>query len=682
MKHVLKLTVLSCVALAGAAAASPLVFVTDDELAAARARVEDSAWARAVRDGLAAQADALAAAPLEIPRKGGQWTHWYSCSDDGARLKAKSPTEHVCTLCGKVYSGSPYDEVYITGIHSKWLRGLEPLGWAYALEPKPEYAKRARDILLEYASFYETLPLHDVHNKKGSAKARLYAQTLDEAVTLCRIAVGYALMRDDACFSDEDRATIESGLIRPMCATIQANDRGISNWQTWHNAGVGCAGYVLGDAALVDWALNGKSGLHFQLEHSVLPTGLWYEESVGYHWYSLRALVYLLEAAARAGEDVYGEPVVKKLFDAPVRQLRPNLTFPAFHDSDSSSILSQRGLYETAYKRFRDPVYTALIQERDTPEALFWGVDDVPDPQPLRLESSSGKGEGLAVLRDPSGRTALYLDYGPGQAGHNHPAKLGIVLWAHGDERLVDPGRLPYGNPMHAEWFRQTVAHNTVLVNEQSQRRTPGRLTAFGAGEDYALVRAACDTAYKDSPVKLDRTVFMRGGMIVDVFRCAGPEGSVFDLPLHFRGKVENLPAGEPVKPISEARGYRVMKNVRRLAQPLREFDVVTGEDSRIGVRVFDSSEAYTAEGPSSTPGEIIPLVLRRQNGDRALFVTVYDLAPARERECEVELGETVTARVGDAVVAVTASGTRLEIDGKEVALDLIGKAAKSAETT
>jgi len=670
MKHVLKLTVLFCVALAGAAAASPLVFVTDDELAAARARVENSAWAGEVRDSLVAQAGALAAAPLEIPRKGGQWTHWYSCSDDGARLKAKSPTEHVCTLCGKVYSGSPYDEVYITGIHSKWLRGLEPLGWAYALEPKPEYAKRARDILLEYASFYETLPLHDVHNKKGSAKARLYAQTLDESVTLCHIAVGYALMRGDACFSAGDRAAIESGLIRPMCATIQANDRGISNWQTWHNAGVGCAGYVLGDEALVDWALNGKSGLHFQLENSVLPTGLWYEEAVGYHWYSLRALVYLLEAAQRAGEDVYANPVVKKLFDAPVRQLRPNLTFPALHDSDSSSILSHRGMYEVAFKRFGDPVYAAFIQKRDSAEALFWGADDVPEPQPLRLASSSGEGEGLAVLRDEAGETALYLDYGPGRAGHNHPAKLGIVLWAHGNERLVDPGRLPYGNPMHREWFTQTVAHNTVVVSEASHKRTGGRLIAFAAGDNYALVRAECDTAYKENSVKLDRTVFMRDGLIVDVFRCAGPEGSTYDLPLHFRGKVENLPAGEPIPPFSKATAYRAMKNVRRLTQPLRGFDVVTGEDSRIGVQAFDSGEAYTAEGPSATPGEIVPLVLRRQHGDGALFVTVYDLEPARERECEVDAGETVTARVGDAVVTATASDTRLDIGGQNIALE------------
>ena len=600
-------------------------FLQEAETAATRARCLNEGEAGNVRTELLAAADALAAEPFAAPHSGGQWTHWYTCKEDGGALDAETPTRHVCRQCGAVYTGWPYDEVYVTRCHHHWLGGVETLGWAYTLEPKEAYAARVRAILIEYASFYGQLEQHDTKGNKSATGGRLFAQTLDESVDLCRIAVGYDRVYRAACFSEGDHERIAAGLIRPMVQTIQTNDRGISNWQTWHNAGVLCAGLILGDRELVDWAVNGKHGVMFQLHGgSITESGMWYEESPSYHWYALRALVYTMEAGVRAGVDFYGMPVVRKLFDAPLRQLFPDGTFPALHDSNREDIRSQRAYYAVAWTRLGDPRYAALARPCDTPMALFWGGAPVPAgvPDDLRLSTSNEESEGLAVLRDSTGDTAAFLDYGAGRSGHVQPAKLNLILFAHGDERLVDPGRLPYGNPLHAAWYRQTVAHNTVVVDGRSQRKCSGKLASFRTGSGYSLVHASADKAYPG--VHMERVVVMHDDIILDLFRCRSDVSHIYDLPLHLRGRLGDLPECSPCTALGDRDGYPLLEGMGLLPDGFSEADLHTTEERRIHLKFLDSSVVFAGNGLGATPRERVPVLLRRQEGATAIFATVY----------------------------------------------------------
>lgn len=602
------------------------VFLTEQETASVHERMAKHAWAREVADELLRQADMLAAETLDIPHKEGQWSHYYTCAECGGRLSPRTPTEHVCKVCGKLYTGWPYDAVYVTFRHSHWLRGLETLGWAYTLKPKPAYAQRARAILLEYASFYENLELHDRNGKHSKSQARLYAQTLDEAVTACHIALGYDRLRAAPCFSDEDHAAIASGLLRPMAATIRPNRAGISNWQSWHNAGAAALGFVLGDRELVDWAINGAHGFRFQMEESVLDSGMWYEESPSYHWYALSAHVYLMEAAARAGVDLYHIPVVKRMFDAPVRLLYPDKTLPALHDSNRGSITGQRRFYEIAWKRYQDPDYPPLLEPRDSTWALFWGApvpDDVVNGG-LGLGSSNSLSEGLAVMRGPDGETAVFFDYGKGRSGHVQPAKLNLLAYAQGDERFVDPGRLPYANPLHKGWYRQTVAHNTVVVGKKSQRRTAGTLRAWANTPDFTLVRATANTAYEG--VTLDRTLIMMGRTVADVFQCAAEEPTIFDLPLHVRGEFHVPENAEPVDSLGDGNGYQYLEAAHRIPADTKKLKIKTDKNKHIMVWPLDEAPLFSAVGFGYTPREKVPLLMRRKEGRAACFAAVYQL--------------------------------------------------------
>lgn len=630
----------------------PCVFLTAEEAQAVRARARSVGWAREVAEGIAAQADAQAARELDIPHKGGQWSHWYTCKKDGGRLKTESPTEHVCSVCGEVYTGWPYDQVAVTYRHGFWLGAIETLGAAYMLTGNEEYAARGRGILLEYASFYESIELHNVHGKKSASAARLYAQTLDEACSLCRVCAGYDLMFDAACFSEDDHAAIAAGLLRPMVETIRRNKAGRSNWQSWHNAAIASVGFLLRDEGMVHFAINDpKNGFLYQMRDSVFPSGMWYEGAPSYHWYALSAHVYLLEAAERAGMDLYAMPIVKAMFDAPVRQLFPDKTFPAVNDSNRSPISSARRFYSVAYRRFGDPNHRALMMPRDSLWALLWGTDeDASGEAPeLALETSNDADEGLAILRDGEG-SALFLNYSRQAGGHTHPAKLDIILFALGDERIVDPGRLPYGNPIHRQWYTQTLAHNTVVVNQTCQKHAACELVLFEHTGNGAVVRARCDEAYDG--VHLERTLLQQGSIFVDVFDCEAGDEVMFELPLHFRAELAGLPDGEPLEPPEDKPGYMHLKEYRVLEEAPPSFSADCGDAGRIVVHVLDDSRWFTAKGFGASPRELLPMVIRRQEGTRARFMAVYEVVPE---------GEQAAAEVrmdgADAVVVVPGGG-------------------------
>jgi len=640
----------------------PRLFMTEDEMMRLRARAKDPQWEKQCA-GLLKEADSCLENVPAIPHQGGQWTHWYSCPKDGGSFITDTPTAHRCSVCGEVYSGYPYDDAYITYMHNRYNNNLQTIAIAYVIEPTGVRAKHIRDSLLEYASFYEDLPLHDRDGNTTLSAARLYAQTLDESVNLCKFCFAYDLVYGDPCFSEEDHRIIKEHLLLPMCETIQRYDMRISNWQTWHNSAVGCAGLLTGERELVDWAINGKSGLMFQMERSVLSGGMWYEGAPGYHWYSFHALYYLLEAAGRAGMNLWNLPPVKRMLDGPLRQLYPDLTFPAIHDSPRTSILGNRGFYEMGYSHFKDERYLPLLTVRDSRDALLYGADSLPEEKgALTLDSYNDDEEALAVLRNPDGKTAVFLDYTRARVGHMHPATVNLLLFAQGEERLAEAGRLPYGNPLHKEWCRQTVSHNTVVVNETSHKRIESACTFFEVGEGWRAARAMA--TLDGEKYALNRTVVLADKAVIDIFRCRSKEDALFDLPLHFRGEWADLPEMKEEAVSFEVPGYREFREVKEAVSHADWYTLATGASSRIVLQIADAGQQFVGRSPGYQYEENLPMLMRRLSGKEAVFVTVFhllegDAVPDAAR-CSTDASGTVTVQTGGLTVQADENALRI----------------------
>ena len=193
-------------------------------------------------------------------------------------------------------------------------------------------------------------------------------------------------------------------------------DEGLSNRQAHHNLAVSAVGLILGDEFLVRRALG---SLRYQLKHAVLGDGQWWECSPGYHFYAVRTLREVAQTFQRVGIDAARDPKLRLAFDAPLRFLLPDGTFPAVNDSHMGHKLS-RSDFEFLYHYHRDPVYAGILSapgyKREAgANYLFYG-DRLGEAAPMPQDSWSFFQSGMAVLK-PGGGLCAVMDYGHTVAG-------------------------------------------------------------------------------------------------------------------------------------------------------------------------------------------------------------------------------------------------------------------------
>lgn len=604
---------------AGAAWPAGYLLLDDEEIRAARAKAERYTWARATLDGLLRRAEEALRRPVELPARGGQWPHWYSCSQDGVRLQTISPTEHQCPACKRIYRGDPYDAVVVYGVHSQYSRAVRELGLAYRFTGRAEFAAKAREILLGYADRYRTYPLHDRFGEPKIGGGRVMAQTLDESVWLIPVVFGYSLIRDT--LADADRGRIEEELLRPAAQVIREHRMGIHNIQCWKNSAVGLVGFAIGDQALVGEAIDdAERGFRVQIEKGVTAEGLWWEGSLGYHHYTMDALWPLVEAARRAGVEL-DSPRYQALYDAPIALALPNGDPPGFNDSAGPNLRAYAPLYELAYARWRKPEHgrVAALGGRSSIEALLYGVDELPQGPATPKHSVLLADAGFAVLRSPQMTAAVR--FGRHGGGHGHPDKLNLVTFGLGRPGGIDPGSINYGVPLQQEWYRTTIAHNTVSVDGELQKNVDGRLLDWAVKDGSTRLEALAEGAYDG--VVLRRTLTLDDTELRDRFECSAEKPHTYDWAFHVPGK---LSTGVPLEPmtgaLSEANGYQHIRSLshgRADGDWWAHFDL---DGARLVLRVKGEpgTEIFTGEAPGRNPEERVPVLIIRRKAARTVF--------------------------------------------------------------
>jgi len=603
---------------------SNFLLVDQSEIDAAKARAERHEWARSALRRLLLEADRALARPLEIPERGGQWTHWYSCPKDGAKLATVSAHEHRCPVCRTIYSGEPFDSVVLSGIHSRNAHAVRDCALAYRFTGEARYADRAAAILTGYADRYGGYPLHDKDGRERIGGARIMAQTLDESVWLIPVAWGYAMVRD--AIPDPGRRHIENDLLVAAAEVIRGHRLGIHNIQCWKNSAVGLVGYVTGRDDLVREAIDDpERGFVVQIAKGVTPDGLWYEGSMGYHYYTMQSLWPLAEAARHAGRDLYGERY-RTLWDAPLALALPNGDPPGFNDSAGSNVLAVADLYEIAWSRWRRPAYGRLVaaSPRQSLQSLIYGREETETGPMIPVESSLLREAGFAVLR--AGGNAAAIRFGMHGGGHGHPDKLNLVTFGAGVALGLDPGSINYGVSLHREWYRSTIAHNTVSVDAKEQAPKDGALEDWTTGTEGTSITVAANDAYPG--VALRRTVTMRNdGSIEDRFACSSEESHMYDWAFHVPGALtSSLDLAPRGGTLGDTNGYQ---HITRLATATADgpFWVrwrVGGATLTLEVRGVPATEVITGEAPGRNPAEKVPLLLLRRRGAATVFEVVH----------------------------------------------------------
>jgi len=625
------------------AAAGPCLVLREDDIASINTKAETNVWAKGALDVLTQQVQHWLGRKVEIPERGGQWPHWYACEDCGVRLETVSPIAHKCPKCDRVYSGEPWDSVPLTAVHQELSQALLSLGVYYALTGEQDAARKAAQILLGYAERYPYYPIRD-HNLKSDTDCATKVSwgTLGESVWLIPVCAGYDLIRDAGVLTPADHQAIREQLLRPAARLILKHNIGIHNIQCWHNAAIGSAGLMLRDRDLVSFAVDGDVGILAQIKQGVLGDGFWHEGSWGYHFYGMKPLLAWTEALRNCGLDLY-DTHLKRMFDAPLQAMLPDGSLPAFHDSGGPRLKATAPLYEIGFARYQDPAFAwPLIGEpRDNLNALLYGADNLPPEVPETEHSTHLSRAGFVYLRqgkkeDPS---YLALDYGPHGGGHGHPDKLGFILFGAGQVLAPDPGSVAYGIPIHQKWYKQTIGHNTLLVDQKSQNPCTGQLDVLANGKDFDVVRISAEEAYNG--VRLSRTVLFIENTVLFLDRMTGDQHHMFDWVLHCRGQLRtDFKRNRSKEAMGETDGYEVIENVR-IGQPDGDWRATwRTEDAGVRLTMLGSRKptevlsglGYDNAGDGlGAPGESqTPLIVARRVRRRSTFGAVLQIFKQR----------------------------------------------------
>jgi len=607
----------------------PGLILNDQELAAVRGKVDSTDWARQAYDQLVAEADGWLSDPVAIPDRKGQWMHYYACADDGTSLKTVSDTEHRCPACGKVYTGEPYDSVVIRNRHMSIMDSAVTLGLAYHLSRKAEYLAAAKKIVLGYADRYLSYPYADKDGRREARSGgRVFCTTLNESNWLIQAAWAYDLVAGD--LSEMERRHVCQDMLYPAGNDVIRNNRlRIHNIQCWMNSAMGCAALCCGEGDLAHHAIRSEFGLENQLAKGILDDGSWWECSWGYHFYTLSALWPLTEAVRHIGHDVYDDRY-KSLFDAPLNFAFPGLYLPPLNDSGrGSSILSRAKPYEIAYARWQDPRHGGVLAQMDRTDrlSLCFGVPQLTTAPPEMSASINFPAAGVAILRDGADDpTVVTLDYGPHGGGHGHPDKLGIVLYAAGREMAPDPGSIQYAAPLHQEWFKTTISHNTISVDMQPQEPCTGELHLYDVRAGVQTASAAADDAYPG--VRFRRSVaLVPGGIVLDVCEIDSNQDHVYDWVHHNRGELScSLDLAKMASPVGEQNGYQHIASPRRGSTQEDWSAVWLDNDAGVALRMVGApgTVIIAGEGPANPPPLMYPMVIARRKGRQALFCSAF----------------------------------------------------------
>ncbi len=564
---------------------------------------------------------------------------------------------------------------------------------AYVLTNEPIFAEAAAAILKKYV---EVFPSYEIAHFKGLATS----DVLDETVWAADMCAAYDLMYNAGVLSEADKVAIENIVFRASAKVLlTCNHPYRSNWRIRAAAGVAVIGFAIGDRELIDEAFNGLRSEDGMLIHdgfaqhmvwSLLADGIYWERSQSYSEECGDDFARVLEAARHSGLDLWNHEFAGSRYDAgadpdrlfgasqpkTIQHAYDAVLYRSFGNGTMAKMansywdhLSRRDGWSAAWRAYGDDRYAwPLVSDPDgwlhdlrdllfIPPKLPTGKLDLAVDKQLGV---TGKhinactllpNGGYAILRQDASRDAasVAITFGDFANAHSQADQLSIVLYAAGRQILPDTKYFRYID-QHLTWSKQTIAHNTVTVDEVSQypqgdsddmwigatKEKPlrGRVVFFHAGDDLKAVRAESNQAYEG--VDYDRTVALVDSVIVDFFRCRSDDEHQYDFALHVDGELVScsLPLGEAEEgPLAESYGYRHIEGVRRADADGELIELTHNEDDGSGPQLHLSllpvagAELIHGNGIAGLEGERAEVVILRKTARNVDFVSVMDPA-------------------------------------------------------
>ncbi len=492
--------------------------------------------------------------------------------------------------------------------HKKNYNDIYKAGILYQLYKEEKYASFVKNMLMEYAKMYPTLPLHPV--QKSNYRGKLFWQGLNECVWLVHTAQAYDCVYD--YISEKDKKFIETNLFSQMVKFIAEDNKAtfnkIHNHGTWAVAGVGMIGYVMNNRDWVEKSLyglskDGKGGFMRQMDELFSPDG-YFAEGPYYQRYSLQPFIVFAQAIQNNEPErkifEYRDNILVKAVNTSLQMAYTDGQFFHLNDALDKTWHSIELVYgvDIVYNITKDYSLLSIAKEQnqvilsDAGMAVAEAIKDGKS-QPFDLKTTlirdgaDGKQGGLGILRMGEGKdqTCVVLKATAQGMGHGHFDKLSISYYDNGYEILQDYGAARFLNieakngghylPENDSWAKQTIAHNTLVVDETSdyqgkleiaEKYSP-QITGFINNKDFKIIEATDTSAYPG--VRMQRTLFMvsmgeEKPLVIDYFVVKSKQEHQYDLPYYYIGQLINTDFKYTtfstfLKPLGTKNGYQYL---------------------------------------------------------------------------------------------------------------------------
>ena len=552
---------------------------------------------------------------------------------------------------------------YTHEVHKQNWKTLADAGALYRLTGEVKYAAFVRDALLQYAAVYSSWPTHPT--ARSYATGKLFWQCLNDANWLVYVSGAYGDIYD--WLDPAVRARLNDELFRPMADFLSIENpqffNRIHNHSTWGNAAVGMIGLVMHDEELVERALygipvadlpadlrdddsgkiiseTGRAGFLAQLDLSFSPDG-YFTEGPYYLRYALSPFLLFGRALAEGRPDLdilaYRDSILGKAIGALLLQADPKGDFFPLNDSQKGMSLYAPEVVKTVdygYHLYgRDPGLLSLAEVQGTvtldaaglavATALADGKARPFRPRSLAFtDGPEGTEGGVGILRGygaDSAATVVVMKYSAQGMGHGHFDKLSYSLYDDTGEVVQDYGAARWVNidqkgggrylPENQSWAKQSVAHNTLVIDRSShyegdirigERYHPDLYAFRTAGDSLQLMSAVSDHAYPGR--RLHRSQWLLTDpvfdhpLLIDLFRARGDTVAVHELPTWYHGQLMetsvSYATNDTLAPMGRAHGYQHL-----LLEARGEVDTTTAKVQWFGRGRFYTQTMVTQAG-------------------------------------------------------------------------------------
>ncbi len=509
-------------------------------------------------------------------------------------------------LTGEISIPTPKDMGggYTHEQHKQNYRNLQLAGQLYTITGDVAYADYIKKVFYKYADAYPTWPPHPTN--RSYAVGKIFWQCLNDSNWMVYGSQAYDAVYD--YLTAAERTYIEDNFLKPYADYISVDNpkffNRVHNHSTWGNAAVGMVGLATRDEALVQRALYGlqldevdlkakdndggyiyeegkaKAGFFAQIDYSFSPDG-YYGEGPYYQRYAMLPFMIFAQALDNAKPELeifaYRDSLLIKAVEALMYQTTQDDAFFPINDAQKGMSIHSNSVVtavDIAFAASKKDVFLAAAEKQNTvllteqglavAQALERGFDEPFIKQSINLRDGyDGTEGGLAILRagDPDEQTTTVVKYTAQGMGHGHYDKLGILVYDGATEVLQDYGAARWVNieqkgggrylKVNKSWGKQTVAHNTLVVDQQSHfggkyekaNANHSDLIFYNVDNDKCQVVGTIEeNAYPGVTMRRYVALWQDDRLVkpvtIDIMAVSSEDEHTYDLPYQYAGQV------------------------------------------------------------------------------------------------------------------------------------------------